>query len=97
MSSDQLLNMSFSILISSDDYSETIKLLEYSTISFDSDVTLIAGNYLYDLYKTHISKPIISNMIGMHDNVTIYYLKQEKRNDLKGITINAGVVVSKFV
>ncbi|KAE8573352.1 Ionotropic receptor 75e [Halyomorpha halys] len=92
MSSDELLNMSFAILISSDDYNETIKFLEYSTISFDSDVTLIVDNNLYDLYRTHVSKPIISNMVGMHYNATISYIKLKKRNDLKGITINSGVV-----
>nr|WVD93711.1 ionotropic receptor 75e [Graphosoma rubrolineatum] len=92
MSREQLFNMSFTILILSDDYNETIEYLEHSTISFDSDVTLAVGYCLYDLYRTHVSKPLTSNMVGTYDTMTITYVKRDKRNDLKGITINTGIV-----
>lgn len=97
-------NASYNWLLLSDNYETSVKLLTQQNINLDAEITLAIATdnnerILYDVYKTShkYHGDLIVTLWGNYNGRFHQILKRSKfqrRNDLKGIKINVGIVAT---
>jgi uncharacterized protein YqfB (UPF0267 family) len=101
-----VFNSSYNWLVLSESYDKAINILELQNINWDSEVTLAVKNkheevLLYDVYKPSSKSKLIVEPNGVwskngRKNIKLKGSRFDRRSDLKGITIHAGVVATRI-